>query len=74
MRFGSYGGQDEGLQAGGELVGVGVALGERPEQRLGDVAERVGAGVAVLGTVGQVPRPTGIDHDDEGPAHRAALS
>ena len=39
-----------------------------PAGRLGDVAERVRAGVAVVGGVGQLPRAARVQHDDEGPA------
>ena len=39
--------------------------------RLGDVAERVGAGVAVVGGVGQLARPARIQDDDEGAAIHA---
>ena len=46
---GSHGGQDEGCQAGGELVRVGVAAGERPEQRLGERADDRGRGQVGVG-------------------------
>ena len=43
-----------------------------PAGRLGDVAERVGAGVAVVGGVGQLARSACIEDDDEGAAIHAA--
>ena len=43
-----------------------------PAGRLGDVAERVGPGVAVVGAVGQLAGAAGVDDDDEG-AHPRSL-
>ncbi len=41
-----------------------------PAHVLGQVAERVGALVAlVVAGVGQGPHPAGVEHDDGGPAH-----
>ena len=42
-----------------------------PAGRLGDVAERVRPGVAVVGGVRELPGPAGVEDDDEGaPLHR----
>ena len=44
-----------------------------PAGGLGDVAERVRARVAVVGRVGQLARPAGVDDDDEGSLHGCRL-